>query len=133
MVKPLKLTLADLELMPLQTVEALEHSGEKAQFTGVPLHQVLKAAGVPMGEHLHGPALSLYVVIVAADGYQAVYALPEIDPLATERPVILADQKNGRPLDAVAGPLRMVLPKEKRYARWVRQVIKIEVRRAAKP
>lgn len=131
--KPLKLAAADLELLPHQTVDVAEHSGEKAQYTGVPLHQILKSAGVPMGEQLRGPALSLYIVVIASDGYQAVYALPELDPLANEGPVILADLKNGKPLDAAIGPLRIILPKEKRHARWVRQVIKIEVRRAAKP
>lgn len=131
--KPLKLAPADLELLPHQTVDAVEHSGEKAQYTGVPLYQILKSAGVPMGEQLRGPALSFYIVVIASDGYQAVYALPELDPLANEGPVILADQKNGEPLDASIGPLRIILPKEKRHARWVRQVIKIEVRRAAKP
>lgn len=131
--KSLKLTLADLELLPHQTVDAVEHSGEKAQFTGVPLYQILKSAGVPLGEQLRGPALSLYIVVSASDGYQAVYALPELDPLANEGPVILADQKNGQPLDAATGPLRMILTKEKRHARWIRQVIKIDVRRAAKP
>ena len=131
--KPLKLTIADLELLPHQTVDVVEHSGEKAQYTGVPLYQILKSAGVPTGEQLRGPALSLYIVVIASDGYQAVYALPELDPLANEGPVILADQKNGKPLDATIGPLHIILPKEKRHARWVRQVIKIEVRRAAKP
>lgn len=130
--KPLKLTLADLELLPHQTVQAVEHGGEKAEFTGVPLYQILKAAGVPFGEQMRGSALSLYIVVSATDGYQAVFALPELDPLATDDPVILADQRNGAALDAATGPLRMVLPKEKRHARWVRQVVKIEVRRAAK-
>lgn len=130
--KKLNLSLADLELLPHQTVDAVEHSGEKVQFTGVPLYQILKAAGVPMGEQLRGPALSLYVVIIASDGYQAVYALPELDPLANEGPVILADQKNGLPMDATTGPLRIILPKEKRHARWVRQAIKIDVRRTPK-
>ncbi len=96
-------------------------------------YKLLKSAGVPFGEQMRGPAMSLYVVVIAADGYQAVYALPELDPLANEGPVILAEQKNGQPLDAASGPLRIILPKEKRHARWVRKVIKIEVRRAAKP
>ncbi|OYX12715.1 MAG: hypothetical protein B7Z16_16410 [Algoriphagus sp. 32-45-6] len=74
--KPLKLALADLELLPHQTVDAVEHSGEKAQYSGVPIYQILKSAGVPMGEQLRGPALSLYIVVIASDGYQAVYALP---------------------------------------------------------
>jgi len=131
--KPLKLNAADLELLPHQTVDATEHSGEKAQFTGVPLYQILKSSGVPMGEQMRGPAMSLYIVVIASDGYQAVYALPELDPLANEGPVILADQKNGQPLDAATGPLRIVMPKEKRHARWIRQVVRIDVRRAAKP
>ncbi len=127
---PLKLTLADLELLPHRTVKAREHSGEEAEFSGVPVYQLLKQAGVPLGETLRGKAVSLYLLVVAADGYQAVIALPEMDPLFNENAIILADQKNGQPLDASIGPLRMVLPEEKRHARWVRQVIRLEVHRA---
>lgn len=122
-----KLTAEDLELLPHQTVKAKDHGGQEAEWTGVPLYQVLQHAGFSLGDSLRGVALARYVLVTAADGYRAVYALPELDPRCTDDPVILVDAMNGQALDAKQGPFRMVLPKERRHFRWVRQVVKIEV------
>jgi DMSO/TMAO reductase YedYZ molybdopterin-dependent catalytic subunit len=67
-------------------------------------------------------AVATYVVVDAADGYRAVFALAELDPAQTDRVILLADRKDGQPLPAAEGPLRVVVPGEKRPARWVRQV-----------
>jgi DMSO/TMAO reductase YedYZ molybdopterin-dependent catalytic subunit len=45
----------------------------------------------------------------------------------TDKQVILAYRKDGADLDAACGPLRLVVPDEKRQARWVRQVAELEV------
>ena len=37
--------------------------------------------------------------------------------------VLLADHRDGQPLSTAEGPLRLVVPDEKRHARWVRQGI----------
>jgi hypothetical protein len=66
-------------------------------------------------------------MVKARDGYAAVFALPEFDPGFTNRVTILADQRQGRALDSVEGPFRLIVPGEKRHVRWVRQVIDIEV------
>jgi len=71
--------------------------------------------------------MRLYVLVKARDGYAAVLALPEFDAGFTDRVILLADRRDGHPLDAVEGPLRLVVPDEKRRARWVRQVIDIQV------
>jgi hypothetical protein len=71
--------------------------------------------------------MRLYVLVKARDGYAAVFALPEFDAGFTDRVILLADRRDGHPLDAVEGPLRLVVPDEKRRARWVRQVIDIQV------
>lgn len=63
----------------------------------------------------------------AADAYVAVFSLAEFDPAFREQAIILADAQDGAPLPAEAGPLRLVCPGDKRPARWVRQVISIEV------
>src|SRR5262249_62182964 len=97
---------------------------------GVPLIEILKSAGAPTGEALRGPALSLYVVVGAADHYRAVFALGELDPSTGNRQAILADRKDGKPLDDKDGPLRVIVPDDKRPARWVRQVIAIDLLRA---
>jgi DNA-directed RNA polymerase omega subunit len=71
--------------------------------------------------------MRLYALVKARDGYAAVFALPEFDAGFTDRVILLADRCQGQALDAVEGPLRLVVPGEKRRARWVRQVTDIEV------
>lgn len=126
---PLVLKAADLELMPRMTVKAADHGGEEAEWSGVPLFQVFKRAGMDFGDSLRGRALAQYVLVTAADGYRVVFALPELDPRCTDDPVLLCDQMNGAPLPKEKGPLRLVLPKERRHFRWVWNVVKIELRR----
>jgi DMSO/TMAO reductase YedYZ molybdopterin-dependent catalytic subunit len=129
--KALSLTRADLELLPHQTVKATDHGGQEAEWTGVPLYQVLQHAGVAFGDSLRGPALAQYVLVTAADGYRAVFSLPELDPRCTDDPVLLCETMNGAPLPTSTGPLRLVLPKEKRHFRWVRQVVSVELKKTA--
>ena len=128
--KPLKLNAADFVKLPHRSVRAKGHDGKEAQFEGVPLVEVLKLAGVKFGEDLRGKNLALYLLVEAADGYRAVYALPELDPAYTDKLILLADKREGKPLDDKEGPLRIVVPDEKRQARWVRQVTGLVIKRA---
>jgi DMSO/TMAO reductase YedYZ molybdopterin-dependent catalytic subunit len=127
--RPLKLTIPELSRLPRQRVRAKDHGGQEAEFDGVPLVAVLQAAGVKFGPDLRGPALATYLVVEAADGYRAVFALPELDPAFTDRVILLADRREGKPLDGKEGPLRVIVPGEKRHARWVRQVVALKVGR----
>lgn len=127
---PLKLTAADLAKSPHRSLRAKAHDGKEASFDGIELGEILKLAGVKFGEQLRGKDLALFLVIGAADGYRAVYALPELDHAFTDRIIILADRRDGKPLAEKEGPLRIVVPDEKREARWVRQVVSLTIRRA---
>jgi DMSO/TMAO reductase YedYZ molybdopterin-dependent catalytic subunit len=128
--RPLKLTAADLAGLPRQTLRAKDHEGKEAAFEGVSLFDILKGSGVPFGQDLRGPALATYLVVEAADGYRAVFALPELDPACTDRVILLADRRDGKPLAGNEGPLRVVVPGEKRHSRWVRQVVALRVGRS---
>src|SRR5206468_410611 len=97
---------------------------------GVELGEVLKLAGTKFGEQLRGKDLALFLLVQAADGYRAVFALPEIDRAHTDRLVLLADSSNGKPLPDNQGRLRVIVPDEKHQSRWVRQVIALTIRRA---
>src|ERR1700692_3982402 len=77
---PLKLALADLLKMPRTSVRAAEHDGQQVTYEGVLLSEILKAAGAPLGEKLRGQVLTNYVLAKAKDGYQVLFALPELDP-----------------------------------------------------
>jgi DMSO/TMAO reductase YedYZ molybdopterin-dependent catalytic subunit len=128
--RPLNLSGDDLAKLPRRSLRAKDHSGKEAEFEGVPLIEVLKLAGVKFGEGLRGKNLELYLVVEASDGYRAVYALPELDPAYTDKIIILADKRDGKAMDDREGPLRIVVPDEKRHARWVRQVVGLVVKRA---
>jgi DMSO/TMAO reductase YedYZ molybdopterin-dependent catalytic subunit len=123
----LRLSPEDLARLPRTSVHAKDHDGREVEFSGVTLAEVLRLAGAPAGAELKGAALAKYVVVSAADGYRVVFALPELSPDFTDAVVLLADHRDGKPLTAAEGPLRLVLPGEKRQARWVRQVVSLVV------
>lgn len=112
-----------------RSVRAKAHDGGESEYSGVALVDVLAKAGVPTGKELRGPAMSLYVVVEAADSYRAVFALAELDPGFTDRVIMLADRRDGRPLTAHEGPLQVIVPGEKKHARWVRQAVRLKVGR----
>ena len=126
----LKLTAADLGKLPRRSVRATGHDGKEASFDGVELNEVLKLAGAKFGEQLRGKELALFLIVGASDGYRAVFALPELDHAFTDRVILLADRRDGKPLSEREGPLRIVVPDEKREARWVRQIVTLTIRRA---
>ena len=88
---------------------------------------MLEKAGVPFGETLRGKRLASCLLVEGADGYRAVIALPELDPAFSDKQIILAFSKDGKPLDDKEGPYRIVIPEEKRMARWVRQVTTLKI------
>jgi len=98
-----------------------------ATYDGVPLAALLERAGVTFGATLRGARLATYVVVDAADGYRSVFAIAELDSAFADKQILLVDRKDGAALSADEGPLRVVVPDEKRPARWVRQVTGIRV------
>ncbi len=120
---------AALARLPQQTVHAEAH-GKTIACTGPALIDVLATAGAPSGDKLRGKNLALYVRVSAADGYHAVFALAELDRGFRDAVPIVTDHCDGAPLDAHDGPFRIIVPGEKRPARWVRQVTAIDLLRA---
>jgi DMSO/TMAO reductase YedYZ molybdopterin-dependent catalytic subunit len=125
---PLQLAAGDLARMNRRSVKVKDHAGRPAVFEGVLVSDILKKAGVKHGKELRGKSLATYLLVEAADGYQAVFALPELDEEFTDRLVLLADRKDGEKLNEREGPFRVVVPDEKRPARWVRQVVALTIR-----
>jgi hypothetical protein len=124
--KPTVLSRADIEALPRIKVTT-SAPGTSTTFDGVALEAVLKKAGVGFGEALKGKRMASYLLVEAADGYRVVIALPELDPAFTDKQVVLAFLKDGKPLDEKEGPYRIVMPDEKRMARWVRQVTTLRI------
>jgi DMSO/TMAO reductase YedYZ molybdopterin-dependent catalytic subunit len=117
---PIALHEADLATLSRQTVHVVDDKGAVVTYEGVPVAELVRRADAPLGKQLRGPRMKLYVVVEAADGYRAVFALAEFDPDFTDRVILLADRRDGHPLSSKEGPFRIVVPGEKRHARWVR-------------
>ena len=124
--KQIVLSRADLETLPRAEVTT-GASDSPTTFKGVALKAVLERAGVSFGESLKGKRLSECLLVEAADGYRVVIALPEIDPVFTDKQIVLAFLRNGKQLDDREGPYRIVIPDEKKMARWVRQVTTLKI------
>src|SRR5262245_30790763 len=123
-----ELTAAQIAALPRTSITISDH-GVKAAFEGTELTNLLAMLGVPAGEKLRGKERAGYVMIEAADGYRALFALPETDPAFADRKIILADTRDGKPLSEKEGPFRIVVEGEKRQARCVRQVTRVVVGR----
>jgi len=121
------LSRADVEALPHVKVTASDHGSSPVNFEGVTLESVLEKAGVTLGESMKGKRLANCLLVEAADGYRAVIALPELDPAFTDKQTVLALLRDGKPLDEKEGPYRIVIPDEKRMARWVRQVTTLKI------
>lgn len=125
---PITLTREQWSALPRLTVTAAEHGGESATFEGVPVAEVLRLAAAPLGKDMRGDSLRYYVIAHASDGYAVVFALTEFDPAFTDRVILIADRRNGEALGTNDGPLRFVVPGDKRQARWIRHLFSLAVR-----
>jgi hypothetical protein len=101
--------------------------GVAAKFEGVPLATVLAMAGIQLADSLRGPRMAEVLLVSASDGYKVAFALAEVDPAFAVREIILADKRDGKPLDAREGPFRIIAPGDKRPARWIRQVTDFKI------
>jgi hypothetical protein len=97
------------------------------QFEGVSLSDLLQSLGVGFGEQLRGKRAATVAVCEATDGYRIVIGLLEIDPATTDKLVLVANRRDGKPLDEKEGSYRLVIADEKRPIRWLRMLRTIRV------
>jgi len=125
--RSLKLTQDELSKLKQTEVKAKDKDNKEHVYKGVRLVDVLDSAGVTLGKQLRGENLVKYILIRAADGYEVIFSLPEVDPEFTSQTILLAYEEDGKPLPKGEGPFRMIVPNDKRPARWIREVTTIKV------
>jgi DMSO/TMAO reductase YedYZ molybdopterin-dependent catalytic subunit len=123
-------TASDLAALPQRKLEVRDEKGAKEVYQGVAVVELLRRAGAPLGKELRGPKMKIYVLVSAKDGYQAVFALAEFDPGFSDNVILLASARDDKPLNEAEGPLRLIVPQDKRHARWVKQVTGISLQTA---
>jgi hypothetical protein len=123
---PLALTAEDLAKLPRTTAQ-FERDGETNTYEGVLLYDILMKAGIPLGKEMPGKPMASYILATASDGYQVVFAVPEVDPAFEGARVLVADKRDGGPLLSVQRPLQLIAPQDKLHARSMWSLAKIEV------
>ncbi len=121
-------TGAELAQMPHQDVTAFDFHDKKSHaFSGVPVHDLLAKVGVPFGEKLRGKFLRMAVIAHTRDNYDIIFALAEFDDAFNSRTIFAVDRQDGQPLGEALSPARLVVPGDKRPARWAHMVTSLEV------
>jgi hypothetical protein len=123
---PVTMAAADIAKLPHHTVVLNDH-GKLITYEGALLYDVLTHAGFDFGEGLRGRQLSSYVAALASDGYETVYALAEVDPTIGDSGILIADKREGERLSLDEGPLRIIVPHDKRPARSLKMLQEIDV------
>jgi len=130
--KPVAFDAAALAALPQHEVSAKAH-GKTVACSGPNLFELAAKVGAPGGETLRGKSLDYAVRVGAADGYHVVFALAELDPAMRDAVPIVTARCNGAALDEKDGPFRVVVPGDKRPARWIRQVQGVEIFKVSAP
>ena len=126
-IQPLVINKAMFQDMKQAVVMAKAHDEKVHRYSGVTLANLLTKAGMLLGDTAKRKTIVSCLVVTAADNYKAIYALSEIDPLFANRTIIVADRADKKALPEEDGPFQIIVPGEKKHARWVRQVTALDV------
>lgn len=128
--KTLTLTAKDLEKFARREVKAKAHDEKDAVFSGYNLSEILLAADARIGkDQLRGREIGAYLVVEAADGYRATFSITELSADFTDRVILLADTRDGKPLGEKNGTWQLIVPDDKKHGRWVRQVTALKLKK----
>jgi DMSO/TMAO reductase YedYZ molybdopterin-dependent catalytic subunit len=124
---PLNLSEADFKSLPRVSVTTTDATGHQTIYAGVDLGVILQKAGVLLKQDLKGSDVAKYLHVQGADGFIAVFALPEFD----QGTFLVADTADNSPLPAGTGPLQVISPNEMRHSRWVKQLTLLRIEKSA--
>jgi hypothetical protein len=113
--------------MPHESLKLAEMGHDAISYDGVPIREILKKAGVPLGKDLRGRGLSIYVLAKARDGYEVVFSLGELDADFGNARILVADKEDGKALIPERGPFRLAVANDKRAARSIRMLEELQV------
>jgi hypothetical protein len=123
-------TLEQLRQMPQDSASLANPNPTKTElYEGVLLINLLAKVDTTIDKKLHAD-LRDYVEVAGRDGYRVVFAWAELDPSLQANKVLVAISNEGKPLDDILGPVRVITPQDKRQSRSVRQVATITLRQA---
>ncbi len=67
------------------------------------------------------------LVVRGTDGYQASVSAAAVAMDEKGTRFLLATERDGKPLDADQGPVKLIIPEDSQHARWVRNLDQIDL------
>ena len=89
----------------------------------VPLIALVDAAGPRENPRIKHHILQFVVVAQGQDGYAVAFSLGELEPLFGHEAAWVALDQDGKPLAADDGPVELLVPGDKKAARWVHGLV----------
>lgn len=123
---PMTLTVSDLRKLTNTTVTVTLRTDKGTQgvysYTGPLLYTVLAKAGLVPNTSFKNDLLRQFVTVGGTDNYQVTVGMAEIAPNFGRQQIILAYLRNGKPLAADEGAVRLIVPGDALAGRWVSNV-----------
>jgi hypothetical protein len=127
---PVVLSPYDFRALPHITITVHNgHTDAAEAYSGVPLATLLAKVNAPLGKQLRGEVMTSYLVATGSDGYSVVLSLAEVDPEFHAGQVLVADARDGKPLEK-NGPFQLIVSDDRRPARWVHNLVSITLQKA---
>lgn len=114
------------KLAPIQTVKTTL-KGQPFVGRGIPLRVLIEAAQPALDLKSKHCEARFVVLARGSDGYLASFAWPELMGEVGNKSAFIIWEANGQPLDAKSGPLRLMVPGEKKPMRWVYNLVSVAV------
>jgi hypothetical protein len=124
---------SEIARLPHQTVKVKGSDSKTSVYSGVTLKELLQHVGAVFSREGQQTNLGSIVLVESVDTSTALFAMAEIDTALTDKRILLADAKDGKPLTAPEGPFRIVVPDEKHPVRWATHVWAIYVVQISEP
>ena len=133
--KPRLWTAAQLQKELPASIQTVSYTLKGAAHTAhaVPLWAVVQAEQPQINPQIKRHVLQFVVSVRGRDGYTVDFTLGEISPDFGANAVWVAWDEDGRPLPEDDGPVELLVPGDKRAARWVHGVSAIALTDMAQP
>lgn len=122
-----RITLEQVRGLPQHSAAVTSKDGETHHYRGALLQRVMEAVCPSIAEMDKHARTRSAVKVTAGDDFAAVLGAMELDSTFKTRPVLLAWERDGMPLDAHFGPFQLIVPEDLRHSRNVRNVSRVEL------
>lgn len=100
---------------------------QKREAHCLPLLALVQAAKLKISPKPKNHELALAIVVTGRDGYTACFSYGELQPQIGKRTVLVALDRDGKPLPDAAAPAEILSPDDEKPSRWVHAIKSINV------